>query len=71
MGPEAALFCYTKNYKIAPNYIIEEKVNQLKLNVSSKVKPDYSRVSSVFAPEGANLNERVKHVYKVLAGSPY
>lgn len=71
MGLEAALFCYTKNYKIAPNYIIEEKVNQLKLNVSSKVKPDYSRVSSVFAPEGANLSERVKHLYKILAGSPY
>jgi len=46
-------------------------VNQLKLNVSSKVKPEYIAADPVFAPESASIGERVKHLYKILAGSPY
>jgi AraC-like DNA-binding protein len=57
--------------KIWPDYIVEEKVNQLKLNVSSKVKPDYSRVDPAFMPESSDFGQRVKYLYKLLAGFPY
>ncbi len=46
-------------------------MNQLKLNISSKVQSDYLRIDPQYKPEISDFSQRVKYLYKVLAGSPY
>jgi AraC-like DNA-binding protein len=46
-------------------------VTILKLNISSKAPLDYPRIDVQFKPEVTSFSERIKHLYKVLAGTPY
>jgi|GEM_PF-281489 AraC-type DNA-binding domain-containing proteins len=70
MWPERALISTLKTISVSHTNS-EAKVNQLKLNVSSKIKSEYPLAEPALLPESPDLSQRVKYLYKVLAGSPY
>lgn len=46
-------------------------VNGLKLNVSSRVPPEFIKVEPQLSVVTGDLGGRVKYLYQVLAGAPY